>query len=329
VFVRHGYCQDNALAAYENYDFVAGDTILFEDDFRGDRDGEFPSKWDLISGQGVVNAFQGSPALLLTEGNYVKVAPLMKKKNYLGNEFTIEYDTYMPAGGYALMLFFAGNNRALGDLGNNENEIKISLPEGKSFSAALPSGYQHGNYRNMWHHFAIAFRNKQLKVYLDQFRVLAVPNANMQPTSVQFGGIGSRDHPLTFKNVRIAAGGGMNMVGKKLTDAKIVTHGINFDFDKATIKPESMGTLKMVIQIMKENPELKFEVGGHTDSDGDETYNRKLSQQRADAVRNQLISMGVDTSRLTAKGYGKTKPISDNSTPEGKANNRRVEFTRL
>jgi outer membrane protein OmpA-like peptidoglycan-associated protein len=89
-----------------------------------------------------------------------------------------------------------------------------------------------------------------------------------------------------------------------------------------------MGTLNGIVQIMKDNPDVKFEVGGHTDSDGDDALNLKLSQARADAVRTQLISMGIDASRLTAKGFGKTKPISDNTSPEGKANNRRVEFVK-
>jgi OmpA-OmpF porin, OOP family len=130
-------------------------------------------------------------------------------------------------------------------------------------------------------------------------------------------------------NVRIASGGGMNLVGKKFTDAKIITHGINFDHDKATIKPESMGTLNMIVKVLNENPDLKFEVGGHTDGDGDADYNLNLSNQRAGAVKAQLIIMGVNASRLTAKGYGKTKPIADNTSDDGKANNRRVEFVKM
>ena len=80
---------------------------------------------------------------------------------------------------------------------------------------------------------------------------------------------------------------------------------------------------------MKDNPELNFSVEGHTDSDGDNSLNQSLSDQRAKAVMNQLISMGIAENRLKYKGWGETKPMSDNNTPEGKANNRRVEFVKF
>ncbi len=164
---------------------------------------------------------------------------------------------------------------------------------------------------------------------MDQYRILVVPDTKMSFERMQFAGIGQADKPMVVKNVRIASGGNMNMIGKKFTDAKIVTHGINFDIDQATIKPESMGTLNMIMQVMKDNPGLKFEIDGHTDNTGTPDHNLTLSQQRADAVKAQLISMGVDASRLSSKGFGDTQPISDNSSPEGKANNRRVEFVKV
>ncbi len=81
--------------------------------------------------------------------------------------------------------------------------------------------------------------------------------------------------------------------------------------------------------MLKQNPDIKYEIDGHTDNTGNSKHNLELSQQRADAVMSQLVSMGIDSSRLTTKGYGDTEPISDNSTPEGKANNRRVEFIKM
>jgi len=118
------------------------------------------------------------------------------------------------------------------------------------------------------------------------------------------------------------------MVGKKFTDAKIVTHGINFDVDKATLRPESMGTLNQIKAVMASDPTLKFEIDGHTDNTGTSPHNLALSQERADAVKAQLVSMGISADRLTTKGFGDAKPMASNDSPEGKANNRRVEFVR-
>jgi len=80
---------------------------------------------------------------------------------------------------------------------------------------------------------------------------------------------------------------------------------------------------------MKEHSDLKFEIDGHTDSDGKGDANLKLSQERADAVKAKLTEMGIDDARLTTKGFGATKPIDKNDTAEGKANNRRVEFVKI
>lgn len=319
------------LKAYNNYDFVPGDKILFEDNFVEDQDGEFPTHWELKAGQAVLNKIGGEEAFLLTDGNYVRVSPRMKKEQYLAEPYTIEYDYYHIPGAYQMIVILKWFDKVEGY--NRESMLDIGYAEAgfsgnsvslnKTFPEDLSTDFD-----NKWHHVAIAVKNHQIKVYVDQFRVLVVPDSKEEFTSLEFAGIGAEKEPVVFRNIRIAAGGNMNMIGKKFTDSKIITHGINFDYNKATIKPESMGTLNMIVGVLKDNPEIKFEVGGHTDSDGADAYNLKLSQQRAEAVREQLIKMGVDASRLTAKGYGETKPIADNNTADGKANNRRVEFVK-
>ncbi len=313
------------IKVYNNYDFVPGQKVIFEDHFTNDQDGEYPAQWKLDRGQGVMNIINGVNAFLLTEGNYAMVSPRMKTQYYLGDTFTIEFDFLMSkAGGFGPLLRFTSSKNAI-DL----HIDGVGNIDDGNVHASYPGDHKPEVFRNKWHHVGIIYKNKQIKIYLDQYRVLVDPDSKIiTPAWVTFAGIGSKETPIIFTNVRIAQGGGMNIIGKKFTDAKIITHGINFDYDKATLKSESMGTLNMIQKIMTGDPDVKFEVGGHTDGDGDDAYNLKLSQQRADAVRNQLITMGINGDRLTAKGYGKTKPIDDNATEEGKANNRRVEFVK-
>ena len=103
-------------------------------------------------------------------------------------------------------------------------------------------------------------------------------------------------------------------------------YGVFFDNAKSSIKTESYDVLDRVVYVMKENQYYKLSIEGHTDSDGAEDFNLKLSQDRSNAVRSYLINKGIDQNRLTAKGYGETQPIATNNTEEGQAKNRRVEF---
>lgn len=106
----------------------------------------------------------------------------------------------------------------------------------------------------------------------------------------------------------------------------IVLKNIFFDFDKATIRPESANELDRLIKLLTENPTLKIELGSHTDSKGSDEYNQKLSQSRSQSVVTYLIGKGISTDRLVAKGYGETVPVATNDTDAGRQENRRTEF---
>ncbi|HET6371846.1 MAG TPA: OmpA family protein [Candidatus Polarisedimenticolia bacterium] len=109
----------------------------------------------------------------------------------------------------------------------------------------------------------------------------------------------------------------------------LVLEGVNFETNKADILPESAAILDKVAASLKDWPDVKVEIGGHTDSSGSDAHNLDLSQRRADSVKAYFMARGIDASRLTAKGYGEKKPIADNKTAEGKAKNRRVELTKV
>ena len=106
----------------------------------------------------------------------------------------------------------------------------------------------------------------------------------------------------------------------------IVLHNIYFEFDKNTLLQQSYKELLNLIELLREYPKMKIEIQGHTDNQGSASYNQRLSEQRAKAVVDYLISHGIEAKRLGYKGYGKENPIADNSTEEGRATNRRVAF---
>ncbi len=105
-----------------------------------------------------------------------------------------------------------------------------------------------------------------------------------------------------------------------------VLRNVFFDFDQSSLKKESFVELDKLIDYLNQNKNLKIELGGHTDNQGSEEYNQKLSLDRAKTVYEYLITKGISSNRLTYKGYGKTKPIATNDTEEGRAENRRTEF---
>jgi outer membrane protein OmpA-like peptidoglycan-associated protein len=325
------------ITAYKNYDFVPGDKIIFEDHFVTDEEGEFPSHWHLSQGQGTMNTFDKHKVFLLTDYN-TKAIPAIKTKAYLTDSFTVEFDTYSkddygPAiGFYNTEADVPGTSNELVSIVFNDRHGNLRVtPQGNKTQTVIqyPPAIASDNYINKWHHIAIAYKNKRLKIYVDEYRVVSIPEIDLNANVLSIRGDGKPEKPVMVTNFKLAQGAGIKTQETKFTDTKIVTHGINFDINKADIKPESMGTINAIVGILKTNPELKFEIQGHTDNSGVAASNLTLSQKRADEVKRQMVALGINESRLTTKGFGDTKPLSENGTPEGKANNRRVEFVKL
>ncbi|MEK9137802.1 MAG: OmpA family protein, partial [Bacteroidota bacterium] len=262
--------------------------------------------------------FGGENVVSFVQTN-TEIRPLMKTANYLPELFTIEFDVY----------FYNKYNEA----------YTLRLKSVKSIDIRTHR-VSMGNYSGSpevppkepgWHHIALSFNKRALKVYFDQDRLLNIPNLKEKPTEFSVSALShgaKAGDPALLRNIRIAEGG-VKLYDRFLTEGKIVTRGILFESGKAVIKPESMGVINEIVALMKDHPEVNFRIEGHTDSDGDDAFNQKLSDERAGAVKTEFVKLGIDALRLQTKGWGESKPVDGNATPEGKANNRRVEFVKM
>ncbi len=106
-------------------------------------------------------------------------------------------------------------------------------------------------------------------------------------------------------------------------------YGIHFDVNKATLRADADAAMRQILVLMQGSPTLSVELQGHTDSAGDADTNQKLSAARAESVRVWLVQHDVPAARMTAQGYGKTRPVATNDTVEGRARNRRVEIAKI
>jgi len=324
------------MLTWNKYDFVPGTEIIFEDNFENEQNGEFPSRWDITKGV-VENAVWGDENVVFfrkTNANGPDaILPLLENRSedYLPDEFTVEFDVYFHKD-YKLnsvyYLFFY-------DSKNQIHIISPSKPVKINFNSLKQNnigdeypGRDVSKPVEGWCHIAFSFNKRSLKGYLDDTRLLNIPNCDFNPTGIMLTAhnVSSTAKPF-IKNVRIAKGA-VPLYDKVLSEGRFVTTGIKFDVNKATIKSESSGTFNYVFKMMTDYPTLKFLIEGHTDSDGDENLNLKLSEDRANAVSKKLVEMGIPADRLTTKGFGESKPMAGNETAEGKALNRRVEFVK-
>ena len=325
------------LKIWSKYDFVAGEKVIFEDNLSGEESGEFPSRWDLLSGSAEVASLGEENVIHFASNNSI-VLPLMDKQDFLPDVFTLEFDVFFEQDGsfrsdiYKIRFYEGTKNSAKIDGKKNVpidirwNEVKMGQFGGKTASFTE----EKKNWQPKWKHVAVAFNKRSLKLYLDEERILNIPNLGFKPKMFSIGGhFDDRYIKMSsIKNIRVNEGG-KKLYDRILEEGKFITRGILFDVNKATINGESMGTINEIVKLMNAHPDLNFRIEGHTDSDGDESFNQKLSEDRAAAVKAMLGKLGIDPSRLESKGWGESKPLSENSTPEGKANNRRVEFIKI
>jgi len=304
--------------AWANYDFVPGERIIFADDFSRDRVGNFPQRFEFRGGNMEIVEWRGKRWMRAEGGEF-----LINLPETLPERFTLEFD--LAGSGNGMELNFMNDQR-----GNNPR-LEIG-----TWFARLRSGSVDGQgelglkTEDTPVRIRISVDGNYLKLYANEKRALNVPNANVGRSNriYIFMNGWSADSPRMIADVRIAAG------GRKLYDAlaaegRVSTQGILFDTGSDRIRPESTPTLKEITAMLREHPELRLTIEGHTDNVGQPATNQSLSERRAAAVKAHLEGQGIDGSRLQAAGLGDTKPAVGNDTAEGRQQNRRVDLVRM
>ena len=339
----------NNLEIYSKFDFVPGDEILFFDDFSQDFIGDFPSKWNTNASGEVVKMNN-------VAGNWFEFKPgsaiyFIPDINNLPDDYTIEFD--LLASGIdgetsssailTILLsdddtFYQGNNYA-----------QVSIPFGQ-YSAVDIRAYNYfanggGDINSSIDadirkeilnkpHISIAVTKNRFRLWINEEKHVDIPRFIKEVNvlnHIKFNMYGFKDgeERLFIQNLKVAKGG-LDLRRELLSKGKVSTNGILFDSGSANIQPQSYGIIRQISQVLQQDATLKLNIVGHTDADGSDDANLKLSKARAEAVKNTLIKIyAIGGDRLQTDGKGESVPVGDNNTTNGKAQNRRVEFIKI
>ena len=353
-----GAPSNSSLKAYGKFDFVQGEKVIAQEDFSQDAIGDFPAKWN-TNGTGELVTLDGQPGKWLKFGPESIIYPEFVTN--LPENFTVEFSvaSTKPLSFYsgAFNFFFAPlvnpskNYMVWKRFGRDRNNgVLIAIHpqaagvggQGQKFLITYDeTGEEIINNRTDFPDFndetknvvkVSIWRQKQrLRVYVNETKIWDIPKAFSPASKYNFFGFSTdgyhgKEDAYFLSNIRVAVGA-PDTRHKFLELGKYSTTGIKFDVNSDKIKGESYGTLKDFAAVMTENPDVKVKIVGHTDSDGDDVSNLTLSKKRADAVKAALNKeFGIDNSRMETEGKGETQPAEANTSAEGKANNRRVEF---
>jgi len=352
--------QATGFKFYSKYDFIPGEKIIAFEDFSQDAVGDFPEKWNTNSGGEVLSVNNNPVHCLMMKKKgfffpeYIHELPenFTLQFNLMSNE---KYNYYSP--GLELYIVTGSNDKLLFDNsfiqvdkrsgiklyfhpvspGSNSSEASVQTFEdgAQVINNAVTSGQfnSHGGKNKV----AVSnWRQKQrLRVYWNEEKIFDLPRAfvaGKQYSSTVFqiwNNMAKEDDRFLVNNIKLAIGA-PDTRNKLITEGRFVTRGILFDVNSDKIKPESFGTLKDIAGVLKENETVRVKIIGHTDSDGADADNLALSKRRAESVKASLAKdFEISESRIETDGKGESQPVDKNTTPEAKANNRRVEFVKL
>lgn len=333
------------IQVYSKFDYVPGDKLMFYDDFANDFIGDFPSKWN-TNGGGEVVTLGDSPEkwLELISGYRMYYIPDVPQ---LPEEYTVEFDL-MTVGitnktsSSAILRIELSNDDKFQE-GSNYVHSSISVCQYTPVGVTMESRIN--NKRDIYStvkadlreevlnrpHVSIAVNKQRFRLWINEEKHIDIPR--IVPTgavlnTLKFHVYGFKDgvERLFISNLKVAEGG-VDLRRKLISEGKVSTNGILFDSGSANIQPQSMGIIRQISQVLQQESAMKLKIVGHTDADGSNESNLSLSQKRAEAVKEALVSVyGISSDRLIHEGKGESEPVGDNGTTDGKAQNRRVEF---
>lgn len=350
----------SSVQGFSKFDFVPGEKIIYTEDFSQDAIGELPLTWN-SSGKGEVMTVSNQ------KGKWLRIFQnntyLAGNKKGLGENYTVEFDLMFyfepKVKGYVLPgwdfgFFYSGkkdpSDNTYLQQRSDTNSVNVKFGYGSYAMSQVESKVLKGTYflsdlmkfgepmkdYNKVVHYSVQVQKTRLRVWMNETKIFDIPRAisTENPLNGLFFKMDNSNYKddeigMFVSNIKIATG--LPDTRHKLIDeGKFSTTGILFDVNEATIKPESNGVLKEIAEAIKTDQSIKVKIIGHTDGDGDAAKNLDLSKRRAEAVKQSLVSQfGIDAGQLQTDGKGKTQPVGDNKTKEGKAQNRRVEFIKI
>jgi outer membrane protein OmpA-like peptidoglycan-associated protein len=318
---------------WENYDFVPGSRVIFYTDFSEDRVGNFARGLKYVGGQAEIVERDGMKVLRSTDRSTFLI-PVGRR---LPQRFTLEIDVLAPSvspGGYDWVAFEGGAELDRGDKSAEVNWHAYGstiIGGGRSGERPVPEG--EGDKRlGQLIHLRVLMDSAYFKMYANETRIHNIPEFPFKRDSVirvLLKGGAEANQAIYLTSIRVAESETDVMYDALLAKGRWVTQGILFATGKADLQPESRPVLKEIATTLKEHGDLKILIEGHTDNVGNAATNLTLSDARAASVKAALVAdYGIAAERISTKGFGDTKPSVPNATPQGRAQNRRVEVVK-
>ncbi|MEM9000002.1 MAG: OmpA family protein [Bacteroidota bacterium] len=309
--------------------FINRGDIIFHDDFDNESPGEFPKKWTQISGTVENGVFENQgkiDGVVQMVSNKSVIKPSFDIDEYLGDSFKLELEHFFwQRGNEAYIIQFHGAK-------STRPAYKIYLRSTNVAPGSDQVVYMAGKQNPGWYTSQISFNQGNLKVIVNGQQLVNNPDINVRELThlslyTLSPNSSSGDGYMKARvNYFTIAKDGLPLYERLVTNGRIVVQDIYFDTNKYTIKPESYPALDKILKLLQDHPDTEVTIEGHTDANGSNESNLILSENRANAVRDYLISKGIKRYRLSSKGYGEEKPIAPENSEKAWAMNRRVEF---